>query len=338
MPLTKQDQTLIDQLIQAHGGGENADLAADIIETAVRLLEDKADRLDVKVITQALKEQRYASKIFAPYREKRKVTVFGSARTKPESPEYQQAVAFGKAIVDRGYMVITGGGEGIMGAAQRGAGRDNSFGLNIRLPFEQAPNEEIIGDRKLINFKYFFTRKVCFIKESDAIVLFPGGFGTHDEGFEALTLMQTGKSLPKPLIFVDRPRGNYWKTWWRFVEDQLLDEALISKEDLAFFKVYDDVEDACDEITRFYSNYHSMRYVKDALVLRVKHPVTEGLLRNLNDRFVGICQSGGKFQETGPLPEEENESEFRDLHRIVFPFNRTNFGKLRSLIDVINQH
>ncbi len=338
MPLTKLDQALIDQLINQHGGGENADLAADIIETALRLLEDKADRLDVKVITQALKEQRYASKIFAPYRHKRKVTVFGSARTKPENPEYQQAVAFGKAIVDHGFMVITGGGEGIMGAAQRGAGRDNSFGLNIRLPFEQAPNEEIIGDRKLINFKYFFTRKVCFIKESDAIVLFPGGFGTHDEGFEALTLMQTGKSLPKPLVFVDRPRGNYWKTWWRFVEDQLLDEALISKEDLALFKVVDDVNEACDEVVRFYSNYHSMRYVKDALVLRVKHPVTDALLRNLNDRFAGICLNGGKFQTSGPLPEEENEAEYRDLHRIVFPFNRTNFGKLRSLIDVLNQH
>jgi uncharacterized protein (TIGR00730 family) len=338
MPLTKQDQALINQLIQEHGGGENADLAADIIETALRLVEDKADRLDVKVITHALKEQRYASKVFAPYRDKRKVTVFGSARTKPESPEYQQAVAFGKAIVERGYMVITGGGEGIMGAAQRGAGRDNSFGLNIRLPFEQAPNEEIIGDRKLINFKYFFTRKVCFIKESDAIVLFPGGFGTHDEGFEALTLMQTGKSLPKPLIFVDRPRGSYWKTWWRFVEDQLLDEALISKEDLAFFKVYDDVEEACDEISRFYSNYHSIRYVKDELVVRVKHPVTEGLLRNLNQRFADICVNNGKFLTSGPLPEEDNEPEVRDLHRIVFPFNRTNSGKLRSLIDVVNQH
>jgi uncharacterized protein (TIGR00730 family) len=338
MPLTNQDQALIDQLIQAHGGGENADLAADIIETALRLVDDKADRLDVKVITQALKEQRYASKVFAPYRDKRKVSVFGSARTRPETPEYQQAVAFGKAIVERGFMVITGGGEGIMGAAQRGAGRDNSFGLNIRLPFEQAPNEEILGDPKLINFKYFFTRKVCFIKESDAIVLFPGGFGTHDEGFEALTLMQTGKSQPKPLIFVDRPRGNYWKTWWRFVEDQLLDEALISKEDLAFFKVCDDVQEACDEIMHFYSNYHSLRYVNDALVIRVKHPVTEGLLRNLNNRFAGICISGGKFQTSGPLPEEENEPDVRDLHRIVFPFNRTNFGRLRSLIDVINQH
>jgi uncharacterized protein (TIGR00730 family) len=338
MPLTKQDQDLIDQLIQQHGGGENADLSADIIEIAVKLLDDKADRLDVKVITSALRELRYASKVFTPFRGKRKVTVFGSARTKPETAEYQQAIEFGKAIVEHGYMVITGGGEGIMGAAQRGAGRDNSFGLNIRLPFEQAPNEEIIGDRKLINFKYFFTRKLCFIKESDAIVLFPGGFGTHDEGFETLTLMQTGKSQPKPLVFVDRPRGNYWKTWWRFVEDQLLDEALISKEDLALFKVVDDVKDACDEIAHFYSNYHSCRYVKDALVVRVKRPVTEHLLRTLNDRFANICTNGARFQASAPLPEEENEPEFRDLHRIVFPFNRTNFGKLRSLIDVVNQH
>ena len=235
-------------------------------------------------------------------------------------------------------MVITGGGEGIMGAAQRGAGRDNSFGLNIRLPFEQEPNIEIAGDRKLINFKYFFTRKLCFIKESDAIVLFPGGFGTHDEGFEALTLMQTGKSQPKPLVFVDRPRGNYWKTWWRFVEDQLLDEALISKEDLALFKVTDDVEEACDEITQFYSNYQSCRYVKDAIVVRVKYPVTENLLRTLNARFADICLNGGQFRASGPLPEEDNEPELKDLHRIVFPFNRTNFGRLRSLIDVINQH
>lgn len=338
MQQSDQDQPLIQQLIQQHGGSGNADLVEDIIETALRLVDDKADRLDTKVINSALKELRYASKIFAPFRGKRKVTVFGSARTKPETPEYQQAVAFGKAIVERGYMVITGGGEGIMGAAQRGAGRDNSFGLNIRLPFEQEPNIEIAGDRKLINFKYFFTRKLCFIKESDAIVLFPGGFGTHDEGFEALTLMQTGKSQPKPLVFVDRQRGNYWKTWWRFVEDQLLDSELINKEDLALFKVTDDIQEARDEITRFYSNYHSSRYVKDALVLRVKYPVTENLLRMLTERFSNICVGGAQFRASGPLPEEENETDLKDLHRIVFPFNRTNFGRLRSLIDVVNQH
>jgi len=338
MSQSNPDQTLIHQLIQQHGGSDNADLVEDIIQTALRLADDKADRLDVKVITSALKELRYASKIFAPFRGQRKVTVFGSARTKPETAEYQQAVAFGKAIVDHGFMVITGGGEGIMGAAQHGAGRDKSFGLNIRLPFEQEPNIDIAGDRKLINFKYFFTRKLCFIKESDAIVLFPGGFGTHDEGFEALTLMQTGKSQPKPLVFVDRPRGNYWKTWWRFVEDQLLDEALISKEDLSLFKVTDDVEDACKEIMHFYSNYHSSRYVKDAMVLRVKYPVTENLLRTLNARFTSILLNGGQFRASGPLPEEENEPELKGLHRIVFPFNRTNFGRLRSLIDVVNQH
>jgi uncharacterized protein (TIGR00730 family) len=338
MSQSNPDQSLIEQLIQQHGGSDNADLVEDIIETALRLADDKADRLDVKVINSALKELRYASKIFAPFRGQRKVTVFGSARTKPETAEYQQAVAFGKAIVEHGFMVITGGGEGIMGAAQRGAGRDKSFGLNIRLPFEQEPNIEIAGDRKLINFKYFFTRKLCFIKESDAIVLFPGGFGTHDEGFEALTLMQTGKSQPKPLVFVDRPHGNYWKTWWRFVEDQLLDEALISKEDLSLFKVCDDVEEACKEITQFYSNYHSCRYVKDAMVMRVKYPVTDNLLRTLNARFSDICLNGGQYQAAGPLPEEENEPELKDLHRIVFPFNRTNFGRLRSLIDVVNHH
>ncbi|MGA2605587.1 MAG: TIGR00730 family Rossman fold protein [Verrucomicrobiia bacterium] len=339
MSQSNKDQSLIQQLIQQHGRGyESGDLVEDIIETALRLIDDKADRLDMKVITSTLKELRYSSKIFAPFRGKRKVTVFGSARTKPDAPEYQQAVAFGNAIVKRGFMVITGGGEGIMGATQRGAGRDNSFGLNIRLPFEQEPNIEIAGDRKLINFKYFFTRKLCFIKESDAIVLFPGGFGTHDEGFEALTLMQTGKSQPKPLVFVDRPRGNYWKTWWRFVEDQLLDEALISKEDLALFKVTDDVEEACAEISQFYSNYHSFRYVKDATIVRVNHPVTDNLLRALNTRFSDICLDGGKFHATAPLPEEENEPELKDLHRIVFPFNRTNFGRLRSLIDVINHH
>src|ERR1039457_6901403 len=289
MSQSNPDQPLIQQLIEQHGGFDNADLVEDIIETALRLIDDKADRLDMKVITSTLKELRYSSKIFAPFRGRRKVTVFGSARTKPDLAEYQQAVAFGKAIVQHGFMVITGGGEGIMGAAQRGAGRENSFGLNIRLPFEQDPNVEIAGDRKLINFKYFFTRKLCFIKESDAIVLLPGGFGTYDEGFEALTLMQTGKSQPKPLVFVDRQRGNYWKTWWRFVEDQLLDEALCRREELALFKVTDDVEEACNEITQFYSNYQSCRYVKDAMVLRVKYPVSDNLLRTLNARFAATC-------------------------------------------------
>ena len=338
MALTKPDQALIQQLVRSRVNSENGDLATEIIETAVRLLDDRADRLDMKVITSALKELRYASRIFTPYRSHRKVTVFGSARTRLDAPEYQQAVAFGRSIVQHGFMVITGGGEGIMGAAQRGAGRDHSFGLNIRLPFEQEPNIEIAGDPKLIHFKYFFTRKLCFMKESDAIALFPGGFGTHDEGFEALTLMQTGKSQPKPLVFVDRPHGNYWKTWWRFVEDQLLDAQLIGKDDLALFKVTDDVAEACAEIANFYRNYHSSRYVKDDLVVRVKHPVTAALLQTLNDRFAGLCTPGGQFRAAEGLPEEENEPDLAGLHRVAFPFSRSNFGRLRSLIDVLNQH
>lgn len=332
------DNNLIRQLLETRAAGENADLAEDIIATALRLLDEKMDRRDVRVIASALKELRRASKVFGPYQDRRKVTVFGSARTKPDASEYQQAVAFAKAMVRRGFMVITGGGEGIMGAAQRGAGRGHSFGLNIRLPFEQEPNEEIAGDKKLVFFKYFFTRKLCFMKESHAIALFPGGFGTHDEGFEALTLMQTGKAQPKPLVFVDAPRGRYWKTWWRFVEDQLLDAGLIDRDDLALFKITDDIEEACDEIANFYRNYQSSRYVKDQFVLRVKHPVTGSLLRTLNDRFAGICVNGGAFAASGPLPEEESEAETASLHRIVFPFNRTSFGRLRALIDVLNQH
>jgi uncharacterized protein (TIGR00730 family) len=328
----------IRELLQPYASHPNADLVEDILATGLRLLDEDVDRRDVRVIQSAVKELRHAARVFAPYRGHRKVTVFGSARTATDAPEYQAAVEFGKAIVRQGYMVITGGGAGIMGAAQRGAGRDQSFGLNIRLPFEQEPNDEIAGDRKLIHFKYFFTRKLCFMKESDAIALFPGGFGTHDEGFEALTLMQTGKAQPKPLVFIDQPRGRYWKTWWRFVEDQLLDAGLISKDDLALFKITDDIEEACEEITRFYRNYHSSRYVKDALVLRVRHPVTPSLLQTLNSDFAGICANGGRFSTTEPLPEEDQDADLADLHRIAFPYTRTNSGKLRSLIDVLNQH
>jgi uncharacterized protein (TIGR00730 family) len=313
-------------------------MIAEIVENGIKFLRDKTNRGDIKLINKSFKELRYAIKIFAPYRDIRKVSIFGSARTQENHTDYRQAAAFAKAMADAGWMVITGAGGGIMAAGHGGAGANPSFGLAIRLPFEQATNVHIANDPKLINFKYFFTRKLCFIKESDAIVLFPGGFGTHDEGFEALTLMQTGKSQPKPLVFVDRPRGNYWKTWWRFVEDQLLDEALISKEDLALFKVCDNVEEACKEIMDFYSNYHSCRYVKDAMVMRVKYPVTENLLRTLNARFSNILVSGGQYRAAGPLPEEENEPELKSLHRIVFPFNRTNFGRLRSLIDVVNHH
>jgi hypothetical protein len=329
------DHALIQQLLQAHGTGDNADFIEDIIATALRLLDDQTDRLDVKLISSALKELRYASKVFAPYRGRRKVTVFGSARTKPAAPEYRQAVAFGQAIVARGFMVITGGGEGIMGAAQRGAGRDHSFGLNIRLPFEQEPNVEIAGDPKLINFKYFFTRKLCFMKESDAIVLFPGGFGTMDEGYEAITLMQTGKSQLMPLVLIDRPGGTYWKTWDKNVREHLLRGELISSNDLNLYRITDNTDEAVKIITRFYRNFHSTRFVKDLFFIRLRHAPTDSALEAMNEDFADIV-IGPPIKRIEPTPDEHEDNDHLHLQRIAFGYNRRDYGRLRQLIDVLN--
>jgi hypothetical protein len=327
---------LIRQLLQTRDA-ENADLAEDIIETALRLLDEKMDRRDIRVIASAVKELRYSSKVFAPYRGRRKVTVFGSARTRPDQVEYQQAVEFGKAIVKRGFMVITGGGEGIMGAAQRGAGRGDSFGLNIRLPFEQEPNEEIAGDKKLVSFKYFFTRKLCFMKESDAIALFPGGFGTHDEGFEVLTLVQTGKGRPMPIVFVDSPRGTFWKTWLRYVHDHLLRHNLISRDDLALFKVTTSVEEAVGEVTGFYRVYHSSRMVGPDFVVRLTRPLRPALVKGLSRDFKDILFTG-EIVQTDALPaEREQEPELDGLSRLVFRLVQGRAGRLRQLIDRLNR-
>ena len=257
MPANKQNQALIQQLIRDHPDGQNADLAADLIETALRLLDDQADRLDMKLMTAALKELRYSARVFSPYRERRKVTIFGSARTKSAAPEYLQAVAFSKAIVDRGFMVITGGGEGIMGAGQRGAGRENSFGLNIRLPFEQEPNDEIAGDPKLINFKYFFTRKLCFMKESSAIALFPGGFGTLDEVFETATLIQTGKIRDFPIVLMGT---EFWAPLMDFMSRTLLADGKIRQADLDRLTLTDSAEDAVALIRDAATGRFGLRY------------------------------------------------------------------------------
>jgi len=257
----------IAELIQAKGGGANAAEVADIIENALKLLTDVQDSGDVRVIQTTIRELRYAFRLFAPYAEKRKVTIFGSARTLPNKPEYQQALEFGKKISEAGFMVITGAGGGIMHAGHEGAGPENSFGANIRLPWEQAANPVILHDKKLVTFRYFFTRKLIFIRHSDAIALFPGGFGTMDEGYEALTLMQTGKSQLMPLVLVDKPGGTYWKTWDKHIREHLLRDKLISADDLNLYQITDSAEEAVKIVTRFYRNYHSARWVKDALVL-----------------------------------------------------------------------
>ena len=313
------------------------DLLQEIITTVVKLSQDHPDRGDLKIIHNAFKEMRFGFKLFAPYRHIRKVSVFGSARTMPHEPVYHQAEEFARNITGKNFMVITGAGEGIMKGAQGGAGRDQSFGMNIYLPFEQAANKFIENDPKLITFKYFFTRKLFFIKEADAVVLFPGGFGTHDEGYEALTLIQTGKSDPLPVVFLDAPGGTFWKTWESYVRKELLGRNLISSEDLSLFKVTDDTAVAVDEVVRFYANYHSLRYVRDQLVIRMQRAAQPAMLDRLNQDFSDMLVSG-KIESALALPEESNEPEIEDLPRLVLQFNRRNFGRLRQLIDAINQY
>lgn len=334
----KDLQQQITELIQlVSGSTENEDLVREIIITALSLSKNHATRGDLKIIHTALKEMRYAFKLYAPYKDRRKISVFGSARTRPTEPIYAYAEEFSRKIAAAGFMVITGAGEGIMRAVQGGAGRGNSFGLNILLPFEQAANEFIENDPKLMTFKYFFTRKLFFIKEASAIALFPGGFGTHDEGFESLTLLQTGKSNPLPVVFIDSPGGTYWKAWRAYVEDELLARGLISEEDLHLFKVTDQIDVAVQEIVNFYNNYHSLRFVRDQLVIRLNKPVDPKMISDLNDSFSDLLVSG-KFAETKALPDEANEPKLLSLPRIVFNFNRRNFGRLRQLINTINQY
>jgi uncharacterized protein (TIGR00730 family) len=314
-------------------GDERADLVRQMLVTSLGLLGDGSSTGDLKLLNATLKELRHAFRVFAPWAHVRKVAVFGSARTRPEHADWEQARRFAERIVASGWMVITGAGDGIMGAAQGGAGRAASFGVNIRLPFEQQANPVIAGDPKLINFRYFFSRKLAFVKNSHAIALFPGGFGTHDEGFEALTLIQTGKSEMLPVVFVDSPGGSYWRDWLAYVHSHLLARRLIGEEDLSLFKVTDDLEEAVAEVTGFYRNYHSSRYVKDALVLRVREAPDEAELAALNDEF-GDILAGGAIEVRGALPEERGEADL--LPRVLLRFDRKKMGRLRQLIDRLN--
>ncbi|MBI3058303.1 MAG: TIGR00730 family Rossman fold protein [Deltaproteobacteria bacterium] len=252
-----------------------------------------------------------------------------------EDPYYQMAVRLGRRLAEEGYMVITGAGTGIMQAGHEGAGRDKSFGVNIQLPSAQEPNRFIRGDSKLMTFHFFFTRKLIFVKEADAVVFFPGGYGTHDEAIEALTLAQTGKSQIVPILLVDLPDRGYWKEWEGFVRGRMLNQGFISKEDLNFFKIVEDIEGAIEEIKKFYRNYHSYRFVKQDLVLRSLRPPSPALIESLNRNFRDILTEG-EVRETGPLSEEADDPETVSLPRLLVPFNRKSFGRLRKMIDVIN--
>jgi len=326
---------LVHRLVEAAGGSTHADFLQEMIYSVLRLIENQADRGDVKILNAALRELAHAFKVFAPYRGIRKVTMFGSSRTAEDKPEYLQAQAFAQAISRQGWMVITGAGDGIMKAAQGGAGRERSFGVNIRLPFEQAANEYIQNDSKLITFRYFFTRKLIFVKETDAIALFPGGFGTMDEAFETLTLMQTGKSHLLPVVCVDRPGGDYWQAWNGYVRGVLMDRGLISHQDLSLYRVTDRLDEALAEVTGFYRNYHSSRYVGDRLVIRLQHAPSGEELDRLNQEFRDILVSGAMTVRP-PLPEEAGDLALANLPRLVLHFNRHDGGRLRQLIDALN--
>jgi uncharacterized protein (TIGR00730 family) len=336
-PVDPELKRRIQDLIAYKGGGHNADLVEDIVENGLKLLSDVEDRGDVKVIQTALRELRYAFKLFAPYATTRKVTIFGSARTQPSRVEYKQAVEFARKIAEAGFMIITGAGPGIMQAGHEGAGSERSFGANIRLPWEQSANPVIARDKKLVTFKYFFTRKLIFLRHSDAIALYPGGFGTMDEGYEALTLMQTGKSRLMPLVLIDRPGGTYWKTWDKQIREHLLRDQLISPDDLHLYQFTDDTDEAVRWITRFYRNFHSSRFVNDLFVIRLKRSPSEAALEGLNEDFADIVTEP-KIEIIEPTPEEREDEDFVELPRIAFGFNRRDYGRLRQMIDVLNNY
>jgi len=323
-------------LIEACGGSEDADLIKEMIITSLKLVEHKENRGDLKILTRAMRELRYAFKVFSAYRHIRKVTVFGSSRTSEDDPAYQLAERFSQLVVRRGYMVITGAGDGVMKGAQAGAGREMSFGANIVLPFEQVPNEYILDDPKLVTFRYFFTRKLMFLKEAHGVVLFPGGFGTLDECFEAMTLIQTGKTELVPVVLLDVPGGTYWHRWKDYVEHELLKQGMISPEDVHLFRLVHDEREAVEEITHFYHLYHSSRYVDDHLVLRLERRPTDAHVEALNAEFADLLTRGKRIVASDALPEEENEPQLRHLPRLLVPFNRRQFGRLRQLIDRIN--
>ncbi len=329
----------IDEWLRTQNGSGKEDQFARILRTVVKLAGDNAGRGDLRILSRAMQELRHAFRIFAPYRKVRKVSIFGSTRVQESDPYYPLAKGVAKGIAEAGFMVITGAGPGIMQAGHEGAGREKSFGVNIRLPSVQAANPFIRDDPKLMDFHFFFTRKLMFVKEADAVVIFPGGFGTHDELLESITLAQTGKSQLVPIILMDLPDGTYWSRWREFLRENVMSRGYIVENEMTFFKIVTDADAAVNEITRYYRNFHSYRFVKQDLVIRLNHAPSPELIDRLNRDFADIV-TDGKIRKTDPLPDEvEDEVEDPDtlhLHRLLVHFNREDFARLRQMIDVIN--
>ncbi|WP_299489010.1 LOG family protein [Acaryochloris sp. IP29b_bin.137] len=320
-------------------------LIRQAIETLLNMAEEDLDRLDWKILSAALQDLEEGFQVFHRYRHVRKISIFGSSRLPPESPAYQMAVDFARCVTQKGFMVMTGAGGGIMEAGNKGAGAEQSFGLNIQLPFEQSSNPYIAGDEKLIDFKYFFTRKLFFLRETDAIALFPGGFGTQDEAFECLTLSQTGKSPPVPVVLIDPPGTSYWQDWDTYIHEHLIAGGLISAEDHQLYTITDNLETACAAILEFYQVYHSSRYVGDQLVMRLNQELTDVEVEWLNQSFADIL-THDLIRKSNALPEEldhqepqpqQVQDETEHLPRLVFHFNQRDHGRLNQMITAINR-
>jgi len=326
----------IERLFELAGNIRHNSIVREMILASLKAGQECMERFDLKLMNSTLKEMRFTAKVFGPYRKTRKVSVFGSARTQPHETVYKMARRLGRILGKAGYMVITGGGPGIMQAVNEGAGPEMSFGVNIRLPFEQRMNPILDGNPRSITYKYFFNRKVAFLKETDAVALFPGGFGTLDEAMETLTLVQTGKRDPLPILLIDEPGGTYWKQWFHFVQNELLAQSYISQTDLGLFEMLESEDKVLERLDRFYSRFHSLRYVGERLVLRLQSNIDDALVNELQEKFKDLLIPGGRLLPTGPLPEEEDELDLSQLPRIVLDFNRKDFGRLKALIDSIN--
>ena len=326
---------LIDALVAGGASRTQRRLYRSMLTTVANLAAEDTEVIDLKVADAALAEMAEAFRVFRPFRHQLKVTIFGSARTQPDHPAYRATETLASSLAANDWMVVTGAGPGIMAAGMEGAGRDRSIGVNIRLPFEQGANPFIAQDPKLVEMRYFFTRKLMLIKESDGYVVMPGGFGTLDEGYELLTLLQTGKAEPAPVVMLDVPGGTYWDEWLAFLTDQVEPRGLISPEDRSLFTVTDDVSAAVEEILGFYRNYQSCRWVGDLLVIRLLNEPDKAQLAELNRRFADILVSG-VIRQSNPLPPERADHDHLDLPRLALRFDKMHYGRLRQFIDALN--
>ncbi len=338
---TREILASIREMLRSDSAGDrpSADLRQfdRIIASATRMINGAASSLDVKIAGTALEEMTRAFEMFAPYRDTRKVTIFGSARTTADNPIYSVTARTARELARAGYMVVTGAGPGIMEAGMIGAGRENSIGVSIRLPFETGANSVIAGDEKYVSMRYFFTRKLMLVKESHAFLCLPGGFGTLDETFELLTLAQTAKSVPVPIVFLEVPGDPFWTPLMKVMEPLLLAHGLISPSDVSLYRITDDVQEAVDEVVGFYRNYHSIRFVNNRLYMRVHRRIPDADFAAMSREFSHLA-TDGVIEQTVATPDETRDNDVVDLHRISLDYAAKGFADLRPLIDAVNRY